>query len=105
MKAIKLTRDYFESIAIIVLVLIIMLVYTTADLDTIPPNIENITHSEITESSAIISWTTNKPSNSFIEYGTSTGNYEYNYQNNDYIDIHSFLIQELLPETTYYYRT
>lgn len=103
-KVAKLTRDYFESIAIIVLVLIIMLVYATADLDTTPPSIINLTHSEITESSVIINWETDEPSNSYIEYGTTPGIYEYNYETSEYIDVHSFFIQELLPETTYYYR-
>ena len=57
----------------------------------------------ITDSSAIISWTTDEAATSRIDYGTDTS-YGSNEANANYNVDHSVTLSSLLPETTYYFK-
>ena len=73
---------------------------------TTPANLETgPTVSAISDNSATISWSTNRNSDSKIEYGTSSGNY---YTTEPYVPTqvtaHVITLTNLQPSTTYYYK-
>ena len=70
---------------------------------TAPPVISNIQVSNITSDGATITWTTNQPSNSVVEYGTTTS-YGSSRSNSAQVTNHSITLTDLLPNTTYNYR-
>ncbi|MBK9317106.1 MAG: PQQ-dependent sugar dehydrogenase [Acidobacteria bacterium] len=77
---------------------------TTPLTDTTPPIISNVSSSGITSSVAVISWITDDPATSRIDYGTST-----TYGSNTTLDtalvtIHSQTLAGLNPDTQYHYR-
>lgn len=71
--------------------------------DTEPPRIYNILVSGITEASADIYWTTTEWSTSQVEYWTSPS--ELTPLDEAYISKHLVHLTDLIPGTTYYYRT
>lgn len=79
---------------------------TTADVT--PPVISSVTVAVRTESGAVITWTTNEPATSQVEYGltsTSTGNYDSITTLDSTKTInHSVTLSGLTSSTTYYYR-
>ena len=72
--------------------------------DTIPPVITNVISSNINNSTVSISWTTDEPAMSQVEYGpdTSYGSNTSLYPN--LVTSHSVTITGLTNNTTYYYR-
>lgn len=54
--------------------------------------------------SATITWTTSRVANSFVKYGTSSGNYGNEVGSSDQITPHSIKLSGLLPGTKYYYK-
>jgi len=72
--------------------------------DVAPPVITNVTHSEITHNNAVISWTTNEPASSFVEWGQTTA-YGRTYGHQALTTTHSVqLPRDLLPSTLYHFR-
>ena len=72
--------------------------------DTEPPVITSGPDAgSITSRSAIISWRTNEPSNSVLEYGETTA-YGQTLSNATYVTNHSFQITALRASTTYHFR-
>ena len=71
--------------------------------DTTPPVITNITAAQITKDSAIISWDTDELSDSLIQYGIESGNYNQTIYSSENTMFHSFNLTGLLMDTTYYY--
>ncbi|KND48701.1 MAG: penicillin-resistant dd-carboxypeptidase-like protein [Parcubacteria bacterium C7867-003] len=68
------------------------------------PKISSIYTLEISSNSAIVTWKTDRPTNSKLEYG-KTDNYESNAQvNNSLATSHSVTLTNLSPETVYHYR-
>ena len=57
----------------------------------------------ITEDSAIISWQTNKETDSLVKYGTSSGNYPYQKYDSNPTKYHSIKLENLSSDTTYYF--
>lgn len=72
--------------------------------DTTPPVISGIGGSNITSSSAVISWTTNEPADSQVEYGLTTGYGSSTPLNSTFTTSHSRLISGLQSSTLYHYR-
>ena len=70
--------------------------------DDIPPVISDIATSDITDTSATITWTTDEASDSEVNYGISTalGTIE---SDLTMVSMHSVTLTGLAPETTYYY--
>ena len=71
--------------------------------DTTPPTISNVQVIDITETSATITWTTDEPADSTVEYGTTTsyGSTEYD---PTLVTSHSITLTGLSPGTTYHFR-
>jgi uncharacterized repeat protein (TIGR02543 family) len=84
-----MTKDYFVG--------------ATFDVDTIPPVISNIEVNP-NSTSATITWTTNEPATSAVEYGQTTG-YELGLVE-DLTDVtsHTITLTDLIPGVTYHYR-
>ncbi|MEJ2111657.1 MAG: fibronectin type III domain-containing protein, partial [Acidobacteriota bacterium] len=72
--------------------------------DTVPPGISGVTSSNVTESGATISWSTNEAATAQVEYGLTTG-----YGSTTAIDgtlktSHTRILVGLTEATTYHYR-
>jgi len=65
--------------------------------------ISNVLHTDITQSSAVITWVTDKPSTSKVEYGTNP-DYGFEEVDENSVTNHSVKLIHLDPDTTYYYR-
>jgi glucose/arabinose dehydrogenase/PKD repeat protein len=76
----------------------------TITLDTTAPTVSAVSSSNVTGSSATISWTTNEPATSQIEYGTSTAYGTLTAIDPALVTPHSLTLTGLAPETTYNYR-
>jgi hypothetical protein len=72
--------------------------------DTTSPTITNVSASQITSSSATISWTTDEPSDSQVEYGVSTAYGSQTTLNTSSVTSHSQALSGLSAGTTYQYR-
>ena len=70
--------------------------------DTTPPKISNITISNITNNSAIITWNTNENSTSLLKYGLNES-YGYEKSNNTFKIKHLIKLTELDSNTTYHF--
>jgi hypothetical protein len=71
--------------------------------DSAPPVISNVTASDITSSSAKITWDTDEPADSLVKYGTAPGNYANGVSVLDFVTSHVVDLTELAPNKTYYY--
>ncbi len=71
--------------------------------DTTPPVISNRA-AATTYDTATLTWTTNEPATSRVDYGTSPDSLNLNISNAAYTLDHSLQLTGLLPNTTYYYR-
>lgn len=79
--------------------------FTTLTIDTSGPDISNISSSNLTSTTAKISFTTNEPSTSFIEYSTQSGFSQGDiFGQSDLATSHNVTLGSLLPSTTYYYK-
>jgi beta-lactamase superfamily II metal-dependent hydrolase len=72
--------------------------------DTTPPVISAVLAGSITIDSAVISWTTDEPADSVVEYGTSPGNYTSTSSDIALATDHSIPVTGLTHATTYYFR-
>ena len=74
--------------------------------DNLPPLITLVTISEISENVATITWTTNEPSDSTIDYATGPVGLPYNMSASDYgmVTAHSVALTGLVPGQTYHFR-
>ena len=80
---------------------------TTATIDTAAPEISNMEMTFATDTTALITWTTNEPANSLAQYGLATGewdDYDYSESDADMKTEHSITITNLQPGTQYYFR-
>ncbi len=79
--------------------------FTTSDpLDTTPPVITAVQTASITDSSAIISWTTDEPSSSRVEHGLASAYGSITPLVSDPVTMHSVEITGLSSFTTYVFR-
>ncbi|MEM3738881.1 MAG: fibronectin type III domain-containing protein [Thermoplasmata archaeon] len=77
--------------------------FTTASNDTTPPKISNVTVVNITSTSAVVMWTTDEPSSSIVEYGTTTS-YGQTATGANGVISHSVQLSGLTASTTYHFR-
>jgi hypothetical protein len=68
-----------------------------------PPVISNVNASP-TEANATVTWDTDLPSNSSVEYGISSGSYLLTASSGTLTTGHSILLSSLSPNVTYFYR-
>jgi PKD repeat protein len=71
--------------------------------DTAPPVIKDVSTSSETDTSAVITWTTNEPSSSQVDYGTTT-EYGLTATSEELTTAHSITLSGLEPNTAYHYR-
>jgi len=71
--------------------------------DTTPPVIKNVSTSSETETGAVITWTTNEPGGSQVEYGKTT-EYGLTATSDELTTAHSITLSGLEPNTAYHYR-
>ncbi|MBI3606761.1 MAG: fibronectin type III domain-containing protein [Nitrospirae bacterium] len=72
--------------------------------DTTAPVLSGITASAITASSAVITWSTNEPATSVVDYGPSTAYGSSSVLNTTPVTSHSRALTGITPSTTYHYR-
>jgi len=71
--------------------------------DTTPPVIKNVSTSSETETGAVITWETNEPGDSQVEYGKTT-EYGLTATSDELTTTHSITLSGLEPNTGYHYR-
>ncbi|OGS23643.1 MAG: hypothetical protein A2297_03050 [Elusimicrobia bacterium RIFOXYB2_FULL_48_7] len=72
--------------------------------DTTPPVISNVAAGNITATGAVITWTTNEPSTSQVEYGKTTGYGKMSIEDPAYVTPHSVALIELQANNVYHFR-
>jgi len=77
---------------------------TAAPLDTTPPVISGITASNMTSTSATVTWATNEAATSSVEYGTTTAYGSSSVLDSTLVTSHSTGLSGLIGSTTYHYR-
>ena len=79
--------------------------FTTAvAADTTGPVISNVSGGVPTSNGTIVTWTTNEPADSQVEYGTTTAYGDSTPIDNGLVTSHSVPVSGLLPSTLYHYR-
>lgn len=78
--------------------------FTTAAPDTTPPTISAVQATGVTHAGATITWTTNEPADSLVEYGTSTSYGSTSTLDPSLVTSHSQSISGLAASTTYNFR-
>lgn len=78
---------------------------TTPAKDTSPPEITNVSISDIGTTSALVTWYTNEPATSQVDYGVTT-NYELTNGNGLFVTTHKLSLNYKLlkPDTEFHYR-
>jgi chitodextrinase len=72
--------------------------------DTTPPTLSGITAGSVTTSGATVSWTTNEPSDTQVDYGTTLSYGNSTTLNSSLVTSHSQTLSSLSPDTLYHYR-
>lgn len=73
-------------------------------LDTTPPDINNVSVSDVTSSSAVVSWTTDEPATSQVNYGLSSGYGQSTNLDNNLTTSHSASLTGLSASTGYHFQ-
>ncbi len=77
--------------------------YQFATTNSQPPQITNVNISFLSGDTAGIAWTTDKPSDTEVSYGTSTGVYPDSISSSTLVTAHQIFLTELTPDTMYHY--
>jgi len=77
--------------------------FTTGTDDTTPPAISNVAAVDITDTTARITWNTDEPADSLVEYGPTTS-YGSTEADGAFVTAHSVVLTGLSQGTTYHYR-
>jgi len=72
--------------------------------DATRPAIQQLSVSDITEISAVISWLTNEPASSKVTYGLTTSSEDFDITDNRLSSTHSIGLRWLQPDTSYRYK-
>jgi hypothetical protein len=72
--------------------------------DTTPPVISGLSATATTSGNATVSWTTDEPSTSNVNFGTASNALNVNAGNTTLVRSHVVTLQGLTPGTTYFYR-
>ncbi len=77
---------------------------TSAEADTSPPVISEVTVSNVSDASATVSWETNEPATSEVEYGTTSSYGSTTTLDEELVTSHSVSLSGLDEDTTHHYR-
>ena len=77
--------------------------FRVAGLDVTPPAISDVEVMEITDTSELLTWHTDEPSGSVVEYGIESGVYTDSVSDSSLVTSHSIELTDLTSETTYYF--
>jgi glucose/arabinose dehydrogenase len=77
---------------------------TVSNVDSTAPTISAVAASNVTTSGATVTWTTNEPSTSRVDYGTTTAYGSSTPTDNSLVTGHSRTLTGLAPSTLYHYR-
>jgi plastocyanin len=77
---------------------------SVSNVDTTPPTMSAVSAGTPTASAATITWTTNEPADSQVEYGTTTSYGASTILNASPVSAHSAALAGLTPTTLYHYR-
>jgi len=72
--------------------------------DIIPPVITNVDVPQYTDTQALVSWRTNEPADSKVEWTTTSGEYATSSLSSSYDLSHSIVLSSLTASTKYFYR-
>lgn len=102
------TRKYLPiAIGVVLSIIILILGFgMVQNLFTQAANVrpQDVVIAEVTQNSAKITWTTDRPTQSIVEYGTSPTSLNFNAPETDRSKDHSVEITLLSPATTYYFQ-
>ncbi len=73
-------------------------------IDTTAPLISNILVTEVNDTNAVITWTTDEPSTTQVEYGTTISFGKTSALNDELVTKHTVKLSALNPNTQYYYK-
>lgn len=79
-------------------------VVVTLGVDVAPPVISSVTASNITASGVTITWNTDEPSDTQVEYGIDTSHGNFSTRNAALVTSHGVSLGGLTPATVYHYR-
>ena len=82
----------------------VVITVTAPPTDSEPPIITNVVVSSITETSAVITWATDEPGTSQVEYGTTTGYGSTTALDEDLVTSHGVSLAGLEVNTSYHFR-
>ncbi|MBI5183041.1 MAG: fibronectin type III domain-containing protein [Nitrospinae bacterium] len=71
--------------------------------DVTPPVISDVAVLDITDTTAIVTWDTDEPSDSVVEFGITSGEYTDSISDTTLVTSHSIELTDLTPDTTYYF--
>ncbi|MBI5183807.1 MAG: fibronectin type III domain-containing protein, partial [Nitrospinae bacterium] len=71
--------------------------------DVTPPVISDVAVLDITDTTAIVTWDTDEPSDSVVEFGSTSGEYTDSISDTTLVTLHSQKLTDLTPDTTYYF--
>jgi len=72
--------------------------------DETPPTLSDLSVAALGSDSATLTWTTDEPADSAVDFGTAPGDYTGSESQPELVSEHSVVLSGLLPETTYYFR-
>lgn len=94
-----------RQLSILITIIILLLVAVGCDNnDTIPPSITNISAQDISGTTATITWITDEPATSSVEFGEPTDYGSSTPLDENPLLAHSVSLSGLEPDTTYRYR-
>ena len=96
-------KRLFAGVVLVVAMLFLIPTLVLAQ-DTTPPNISALDAAPAQDGSATVSWTTDEPSDSSVEYGMSTSSLDQSASDGASTTSHSLKLTGLQLNTTYYYR-
>ncbi|MFC2000032.1 fibronectin type III domain-containing protein, partial [Chloroflexota bacterium] len=98
---------WFKVVTIVVLAVMLtstVMICSSCGSDEIPPVISGVSASDISGASAVISWTTDEPATSQVEYGLTTGYGSTTILDEALVESHTVSLSGLTAGTTYHYR-
>ncbi len=92
-----------KTIAVLIALVALAISFAGCASDTTAPSITGVAASGITASGATITWTTDEPASSQVEYGLTASYGSTTTSDTNMVTSHSVTLSGLSPSTTYHY--